>query len=1015
MHTRNSIVIASLLAVCGSAAQAQSINWLSPVDGNWNESAKWDMGNIPNDLTEIAVFGHIGMYRVVTTTNWSIGGMMLTNPDAIVSIGTNQHSIYGDVFNDGTIVVNTDASIFNGSLFFAADAMLSGNGSIVLNGPASTDDASFFVSPGNSVTQGATHTIRGAGRLQGTILNNGTVVADNPMGVGLLLSGNMDQTGGGTAGADNGGKLLLGSNGFTIGGELFSTNGGEIIAHENNHHLDGVNLTGTLVIPGGSRTLIIDSTFQNNGNMLLNPERQVFNANLRFDSNATIEGNGTITLSSAGDFSDAKLLTSSTVTMTIGANQTVEGSGMLDASTMGLIVNQGTVNANDPAHGLGLQGMHIGDGGIYRADGGTMNLLNNSVVSNAAFDSTGGGIIEMNTGGSATITDSTNLGDIVVRGVSGTLKIEGIIDNDGVLSLNPEGQVFNANVRTETGATITGTGTVQMGQVGSTADSRLYAQTGATLTIGANQTVQGSGLINTDTEPGSLVVNLGTINGNDAAMDADPAFPLEIGGNHDGMGVGVYRSDDGILQLGNGLMLNGGIFDSSGAGFVGFIGGGTATLNDVSNLGDMRIFGLGGKVALTGNMTNDGTLTINSDLSVFNATLRFEAPGLTIDGSGTIRMQTVGNTNDAQLLAMDGVTGTIGFNQTVAGSGTIEGQGASGVITNVGLLLADDPATPLQLRGNHNGIIMAGTGTYRAATDSVLSFGSGMHLVGGVLESEGTGEVAATNGISTLSYGVNHGLLSVWGDGVTLDLIGSLINDGTVHINSNANIFNATMRLTTDDLQIIGTGEIIMTTAGNPNDAQITVQAGLAGTIGENQTVRGDGQLNGDLTMLGTIDPDGPLRQLTTDSITLADSSEIIFDLGGDAAPNFDRISVRGSQSIALDGTATINLEVGYAPSFGDTWDVITGATSGTFDEVVTGIAPPGQVYRVIYESSRVYVILTCDADLSGDGTIDFFDVSEFLSYFSAQDIRGDLNNDGVFDFFDVSVFLQLYSQGCNP
>ncbi len=1015
MHTRQSILIASLLAVCGSAAQAQSIDWLSPVDGNWNESAKWDMGNIPNNLTEIAVFGHTGMYTVVTTTNWNIGGMMLTNPEAVVSIGTNQHSIYGDVFNDGTIVVNTEASIFNGSLFFAADSLLSGSGSIVLNGPGSPDDASFSVDADNFVTQSSLHTIRGAGRILGSLVNNGTVVADNPMGVGLLIDGDLDQTGGGMAGADNGAKLLLGSNGSITGGELFTSNGGQIVAFTNNHHLDGVNITGHLIIPGESRTLIVDSTFQNNGSISINPERQVFNAILRFDSNATIEGNGTITLSSAGDFSDAKLLTSSTVTMTIGANQTVEGSGMLDASTMGLIVNQGTVNANDPAHGLGLQGMHIGDGGIYRADGGTMNLLNNSVVSNAAFDSTGGGIIEMNTGGSATIMDSTNLGDIVVRGVSGTLKIEGTIDNDGVLSLNPEGQVFNANVRTETGATITGTGTVQMGQVGSTADSRLYAQTGAMLTIGANQTVQGSGLINTDTEPGSLVVNLGTINGNDAAMDADPAFPLEIGGNHDGMGVGVYRSDDGILQLGNGLVLNDGIFDSSGVGFVGVTNGGTATLSNTINNGDMRILGQGGKIALTGDLTNNGTLTLNSDLNVFNATLRFEAPDITIDGSGTIRMQAAGNLNDAQLLAMDGVTGTIGFDQTVAGSGTIEGQGAMGVITNVGLILADDPTMQLRLNGTHNGIIMAGTGTYRAAADSVLSLGGGLHLVGGVLESEGTGEVAATNGISTLSYGVNHGQLGVWGEGVTLDLIGSLVNDGTVHINSNDNIFNAAMRITTPAFEISGTGEILMTTAGNPNDAQLTVQAGLVGTIGENQTLRGDGQINGELIMNGIIDPDGPSRLFTTDSITLTDNSEMIFDLGGDLEPNFDRFSVRGGQSIALNGTATVNLEVGYSPSFGDTWDVIDGATTGTFDEVVTGIAPPGQVYRVIYEPDRVYVILTCDADLTGDGVINFFDVSEFLSFYSAQDVRGDLNNDGVFNFFDVSVFLQLFGQGCNP
>jgi len=45
--------------------------------------------------------------------------------------------------------------------------------------------------------------------------------------------------------------------------------------------------------------------------------------------------------------------------------------------------------------------------------------------------------------------------------------------------------------------------------------------------------------------------------------------------------------------------------------------------------------------------------------------------------------------------------------------------------------------------------------------------------------------------------------------------------------------------------------------------------------------------------------------------------------------------------------------------------------------------------------------------------TLNFFDISAFLSAFSAQDSAADFNNDGVFNFFDISEFLTIFSIGC--
>ncbi len=55
----------------------------------------------------------------------------------------------------------------------------------------------------------------------------------------------------------------------------------------------------------------------------------------------------------------------------------------------------------------------------------------------------------------------------------------------------------------------------------------------------------------------------------------------------------------------------------------------------------------------------------------------------------------------------------------------------------------------------------------------------------------------------------------------------------------------------------------------------------------------------------------------------------------------------------------------------------------------------------------------SCPADLTGDGNLDFFDVSAFLSAFNNQDPAGDFNDDGAYDFFDVSAFLSAFSAGC--
>lgn len=60
-----------------------------------------------------------------------------------------------------------------------------------------------------------------------------------------------------------------------------------------------------------------------------------------------------------------------------------------------------------------------------------------------------------------------------------------------------------------------------------------------------------------------------------------------------------------------------------------------------------------------------------------------------------------------------------------------------------------------------------------------------------------------------------------------------------------------------------------------------------------------------------------------------------------------------------------------------------------------------------------LYFSTACQADFSGDGSLNFFDVSAFISLFNSGNLAADLTQDGVFNFFDISAFLNLFNAGC--
>lgn len=109
---------------------------------------------------------------------------------------------------------------------------------------------------------------------------------------------------------------------------------------------------------------------------------------------------------------------------------------------------------------------------------------------------------------------------------------------------------------------------------------------------------------------------------------------------------------------------------------------------------------------------------------------------------------------------------------------------------------------------------------------------------------------------------------------------------------------------------------------------------------------------------------------------------------------------------------------------------LVGGAWSGSHEEGVTYMAQRATVgsdgrldihsglnnanIRSVCNAIQVIQLPpACPADLNKDGTLDFFDISAFLTAYNTNDPIADFTGDGRFDFFDVSAFLNLYGAGC--
>lgn len=587
----------------------------------------------------------------------------------------------------------------------------------------------------------------------------------------------------------------------------------------------------------------------------------------------------------------------------------------------------------------------------------------------------------------------TNPGSVLVVTNSADPEIFGDIVNNGTIGLNP-GMTGVISFEAQNSIRIDGTGELRLNATQSRVDASLARSGLAVITNGAGHRICGSGRIISDLH------NEGVIVADDAG-----GLGIEINTFTDitQSPTGRIGANGGLLFLGNGATITGGELFSVNGGVVDFE-------RDISLI-DIRIetpFMIGtdaDSLEIAGIVELNDQIVVNSNLDNDLAQVQVIAD-TTLSGSGEVVLKSDDLTEGEVLVFPSGSVFTIADSMIIRGAGVVDTAGNS--IVNNGIIVADDPSYPLRLDGD-----FSGAGTF-AASNAELLLNEIADFDDCTFNTNGTGVINVAGEFIDFIGGTNNGFMSITLGGVDIDE--TFVNNGVIEIDTfffPQIDFNAGSSL-------MGSGEL-RTAPGKTMYIRSMASGSEFVVFGPQQQIAGKGFLDtGNFEVQGTLIAEGELvveaqlRFTSTTDVTMvvgqtdpADDSLITADPGG---------------QIHLDGTLSVDLASGYVPAAGNSFTLFDGVPGaqilGSFAAVNLPVPPGGLVYEINEKSDGLYLDViedtsACPADLTGDGSLDFFDISAFLSAYTAMDPIADFDNNGIFDFFDVSAFLGAFSVGC--
>ncbi len=339
--------------------------------------------------------------------------------------------------------------------------------------------------------------------------------------------------------------------------------------------------------------------------------------------------------------------------------------------------------------------------------------------------------------------------------------------------------------------------------------------------------------------------------------------------------TGVILADGGTVWMSDNSRIVGGTLSTANDGAIK--GGATHYLTDIASTGQMDLLG-GARVYWggTGVSTNDGTVTINADSSTTDAVLYMYNDNVTIEGTGAFVLRTTGDLNDAQLRGYYGSM-TQGAGHTIRGEGTI-----STGIDNYGTISADVDGRVLYLssaaktnrnlmQATNNGILRIGSGAVTQAPGATILADGGIVQLDNSSDVTGGTFATANGGVvevyasSYLSGITNLGTMTLPEGSRAYWRAGESVNDGTIVINPTGGPTDAVLYGHSGTVDLSGSGEIVMRTAGDVSDAQLA--AYYSSLIhGANHTIRGEGRISTGIDNHGTVSADVAGRVLQLDS-----------------------------------------------------------------------------------------------------------------------------------------------------
>jgi fibronectin-binding autotransporter adhesin len=474
---------------------------------------------------------------------------------------TNTLTVVNGLTNNGTITVNPTGNISTTQIVFNDSMTLGGTGGIVLN--SSDARARVQTGAGAVLTMPATQTIRGFGRIEADLVNNGLVRADAgeirltsnakvnnatfeaTNASTLEISGiTIDQSGGGVISANDAGSQIELITATIVGGQLSAAPGADVTI-DSSSTINGVTLVGSLNLQN-AQTLSVGTSLTNSGVIDVNPAGNISSTQIVFNDSMTVDGIGSIKLSSAD--ARARVQTAAKQTVTMSPTQTIHGQGRIEASMInnGTIdsdvaggeirfasnpkTNNGVIQANNESN-LEFNGIAMTQGGggqILATGAGSEIELFGATISGGSLSATGGADVSVD---SPSVLDGVNFSGLLNIPNASTLGIRGSIVNNGTIVVNETGNISATQLRWDEEMIIGGSGTIRLNSSASRA--RLIPGAGVSSGgIGSEQRLEGIGQIAIDLINDGVIapgLSVGTMTANQPIFFAGIAgFEAEV-------------------------------------------------------------------------------------------------------------------------------------------------------------------------------------------------------------------------------------------------------------------------------------------------------------------------------------------------------------------------------------------------------------------------------------------------------------------------------------------------------